>query len=76
MSLSARLAIESDLITTDVNMVDLFPYLAVRYQADDVPATVVNGTKAVVGSLPEDEYVTRILAARARPPAQTAGASR
>jgi hypothetical protein len=37
-------------------MVNLFPYLAVRYQASDVPATVA----IVVGSVPEAEYVEAI----------------
>ena len=61
MSLSARLALESDLVTTDVVMVNLFPHLAVRYHADDVPTTVVNGKTAIVGDCPADEYVARIL---------------
>lgn len=41
-------------------MVNLFPHLAVRYQATDVPATVANGRTIVVGSAPEDEYVEAI----------------
>ena len=44
-------------------MVNLFPYLAVRYQADDVPATAVNGRKAVVGSASEEAYVEAIVVA-------------
>ena len=41
-------------------MVNLFPYLAVRYRAEDVPTTVVNGRRAVVGSVPEEAYVEAI----------------
>ena len=63
MSLSARLAIESPHVTTDVINVAVLPYLAVRHQADDTPTTVVNGRKTCVGVLPEDEFVTRVLAA-------------
>ncbi len=63
MSLSARLAIESPHVTTDVINMAVLPYLAVRHQADDTPTTVVNGRKTCVGVLPEDEFVTRVLAA-------------
>jgi hypothetical protein len=63
VSLSARLAIESAHVTTDVINVAVLPYLAVRHQADDTPTTVVNGRKTCVGVLPEDEFVTRVLAA-------------
>lgn len=44
-------------------MVNLFPYLAVRYQAADVPATVANGRAIVIGSAPEAEYVDAIVRA-------------
>jgi len=42
-------------------MINLFPYLAVRYQAGDVPTTVVNARKAVVGSVSEEAYVEAIV---------------
>jgi hypothetical protein len=61
VELSARLAIESELITTDVVMVPLFPYLAIRYAVSDVPTTVVDGVARVVGPLPEDEFVETIV---------------
>ena len=38
-------------------MVHVFPYLAIRSQADDVPTTVVNGHKTLVGTFPEAEAV-------------------
>ena len=49
-------------MTTDVIMVPLFPYLAVRYGVGDVPATVVNGKLAVVGPRGEDVYLAEVLA--------------
>ena len=49
-------------MTTDVIMVPLFPYLAVRYGVGDVPTTVVNGRPAVVGPRGEDEYLRTIIA--------------
>ena len=62
MSLSARLAIESPWITTDVVNITVLPYLAVRHGVDNVPTTVVNGKKACVGVLAEDEFVREIVA--------------
>ncbi len=61
MALSTRMAIESDRLTTDVIMVNLFPYLAIRYQITDVPTTVVNGRNKLGGSLAEAEYLDRVL---------------
>ena len=42
-------------------MVNLFPYVAIRYQADDVPTTVVNGAKVLVGPYDESDAVHQIL---------------
>lgn len=44
-------------------MVNLFPYLAVRYQATDVPTTVANGRAVVLGSVAEADYVEAIVRA-------------
>jgi Thioredoxin domain len=65
VSLSARLAVESPWITTDVINIAVLPYLAVRYGVDDIPTTVVNGRKACVGALPEDDFVRAVLKAAA-----------
>ena len=62
MALSARFALASARVTTDVVMVPLFPYLVVRYGVADVPTTVVNARTNVVGPLAEDEYLTALLA--------------
>jgi hypothetical protein len=61
VSLSTRLAVESPRITTDVINVAVLPYLAVRHGVDDIPTTVVNGRKACVGVLSEEEFVRRVL---------------
>ena len=63
MALSTAAAMASELVTTDVVMVNLFPYRAIRYGVDDVPATVVNGEKRVVGVVPEAAYVEQIVRA-------------
>ena len=62
MSLSARLAIESPLISVDVINVAVLPYLAIRHGVDDVPTIVANGRRACVGVLSEDEFAQRVLA--------------
>ena len=43
-------------------MVPLFPYLVVRHQVSDIPTAVVNGRGKIVGPLPEDEFVGRVIA--------------
>jgi len=60
VALSTHAALASPLVTTDVVMINLFPYLAVRYQAGDVPATVIDGRRAIVGSVTEDAYIEAI----------------
>jgi len=67
VSLSARLAVESPWITTDVINIAVLPYLAVRYGVDDIPTTVVNGHKACVGARPEDDFVRAVLDTAAAP---------
>jgi hypothetical protein len=63
VALATGLALANELVTTDVIMVNLFPYLAIRYHADDVPTTVVNGKKTLVGPCDETEAVAKIRAA-------------
>jgi hypothetical protein len=63
VALSTRMAIESDRVRTDVIMVNLFPYLAIRHRVDDVPSTVVNGRDKLVGPLDEAQFVNQILTA-------------
>ncbi len=63
--LAHQLAIESDLITADVIEATEFPELVRRYRVRGVPKTVVNGMAWIEGSMPETEYVERILAAAA-----------
>lgn len=61
MQLATELALASDLVTVDVIMVNLFPYMAIRYQAGDVPTTVVNGVKTLVGTYDEAVAIEKIL---------------
>jgi len=61
VSLSARLAIESPWITTDIVNIAVLPYLAVRYGVDNIPTTAVNRRKSCVGVLAEEEFVREIV---------------
>jgi hypothetical protein len=61
VALSTRLALASPHVTTDVIMVPLFPYLAVRHGVADVPTTVVNGRACAVGPMEESAYLGAVL---------------
>lgn len=63
MSLSTRVAIESESVTTDVIMVPMFPYLVVRHQVSNIPTTVVNAGAKIVGPREEADFVDQIVAA-------------
>lgn len=51
--LAHQLAIESDLIASDMVEVSEFPHLAVKYQVMGVPRTVINETIHIEGAVPE-----------------------
>ena len=44
-----------------------FPHLAVKYNVQGVPHTVINETASVVGALPEMEFAQAILKALGKP---------
>jgi predicted DsbA family dithiol-disulfide isomerase len=51
--LAHQLAVESDLIMSDMVEVSEFPHLAVKYQVMGVPRTVINETIHIEGAVPE-----------------------
>jgi predicted DsbA family dithiol-disulfide isomerase len=51
--LAHQLAVESDLISSDMVEVSEFPHLAVKYQVMGVPRTVINETIHIEGAVPE-----------------------
>ncbi len=53
MLLAYQLAIESDLITSDMVEVVEFPHLATKYQVMGVPRTVINEDIHIEGAVPE-----------------------
>jgi predicted DsbA family dithiol-disulfide isomerase len=59
--LAHRLAMENDLIQADCVEATEFPDLAAKYRVYAVPRTVINGSQAVEGSVPESYLVDTIL---------------
>jgi predicted DsbA family dithiol-disulfide isomerase len=51
--LAHQLAVESDMITSDMVEVSEFPHLAMKYQVMGVPRTVINETIHIEGAVPE-----------------------
>jgi len=51
--LAHQLAVESDLITSDMVEVSEFPHLATKYKVMGVPRTVIDETIHVEGAVPE-----------------------
>jgi hypothetical protein len=51
--LAHQLAVESDLISSDMVEVSEFPYLATKYQVMGVPRTVIDETIHIEGAVPE-----------------------
>ncbi len=56
----------SDYITSDMVEVSEFPHLAVKYNVQGVPNTVINETHSLVGAQPEMEVIRALLKAIGR----------
>ncbi len=63
--LAHQFARENENITADVIEAIEFPHLAQRYRVMGVPKTVINETIEVVGAVPESQFLTKVLEARA-----------
>jgi predicted DsbA family dithiol-disulfide isomerase len=59
--LAHRFAMENDLIQADCIESTEFPDLAAKYRVYAVPRTVINGTAAVEGAVPESFMLDAIL---------------
>lgn len=53
----------SEHITADMVETSEFPYLAVKYNVQGVPHTVINEEHSVIGPQPEAEFVKAVLQA-------------
>lgn len=63
MRLAHQLALESAQVTADMVEAMEFPDWVQYYGVRAVPHVVVNGRTAFVGALPEEEFLSRVLAA-------------
>jgi glutaredoxin-like protein len=63
VNLAHRMALEHDEISAHMVNISDFPHLAMRYNIEDVPHTVVNGRIPVEGALNEKDFTDKILAA-------------
>jgi len=57
------MALESDQIRADAIEAIEFPHLAIKYQVQGVPRTVINETHFVDGAVPEPMMVEEVLKA-------------
>ena len=62
VTLAHRMAVESPLITATCVEATEFMELSRRYRVTGVPKTVVNGRIEILGALPEDQFVSSVLA--------------
>ena len=61
--LAHQFALESPFIKADMIESQEFPKLADRFGVRGVPKTVINGTQAIDGAVPEDVFLDRVLRA-------------
>jgi glutaredoxin-like protein len=60
--LAHKLAMASDLVTADMVEATEFPHLAMKYQVQGVPRTVINEITHVEGAVPESALVSQLMA--------------
>lgn len=58
-----KLAMLNDNITSDMVEATEYPHLAMRYQVQGVPRTMVGESQAIEGALPEPNFVQRVMQA-------------
>jgi len=61
VNIAHRMAMESEHISAHLVNIENFPHLAMRFNIQDVPHTVVNGKESVEGALDEQDFTDKIL---------------
>jgi len=59
--LAYQFALENDNVRSDAIEATEFPQLTGKYRVHAVPKTVINGSFAIDGSLPEERFLEEIL---------------
>ena len=62
VNIAHRMALENDHISAHLVNVTDYPHLAMRFNIEDVPHTVVNGKESVAGALDEKDFTDKVLA--------------
>lgn len=62
-NIAHRMALESEKITAHLVNIEDYPHLALRFNIENVPHTVVNGKDSVEGALDERDFTDKVLAA-------------
>jgi len=62
ISLANEAAIESPLVSAAAIDATEFPDLVRRYTVNGVPKTIINGTREIMGAVPEEQFVAAIAA--------------
>ncbi len=70
--LAHAVSLENPHISADVIEVSEYPNLARMYNVMSVPKTVINEVVQFVGSLPEAQFVEKVLGVGVKEPAQSA----
>ena len=63
VNIAHRMALENGNISAHMVNINDYPHLAMRFNIEDVPHTVVNGKESVVGALDEKDFTNKILEA-------------
>ncbi|MEE9117451.1 MAG: thioredoxin family protein [Calditrichia bacterium] len=61
VNIAHRMALENENISAHLVNVSDYPHLAMRFNIEDVPHTVVNGKESVEGALNEKDFTDKIL---------------
>jgi glutaredoxin-like protein len=62
VNIAHRMALENENISAHLVNITNYPHLAMRFNIEDVPHTVVNGKESVEGALDEKDFTDKILA--------------
>lgn len=61
IALANQVAIESPFVSTAAIDATEFPDLVRRYNVNGVPKTIINGTREIMGAVPEGDFVTALM---------------
>jgi glutaredoxin-like protein len=63
VNIAHRMALENENISAHLINISDYPHLAMRFNIEDVPHTIINGIESVYGALDERDFTDKILEA-------------